>query len=64
MIRKDTDAHDAHGAPLLGSAHAVTVRTPDERLVWLASLIPEPNISPTVVAVNNPEGLEKIIRFN
>jgi hypothetical protein len=42
VIRKDTDAHDAHGAPLLGSAHAVTVRTPDERLVWLVSQNEQP----------------------
>jgi Transposase IS66 family len=31
VIRKDTDAH---GKPVAGSAHAVTVRTPDARLVY------------------------------
>jgi transposase len=31
VIHKDTDAH---GEPVPGSPHAVTVRTPDARLVW------------------------------
>jgi transposase len=35
VIRPDTDAH---GAPVPGSAHAVTVRTPDARLVWYAPI--------------------------
>ena len=35
VIHKDTDAH---GQPVPGSAHAVTVRTPDARLVWYAPM--------------------------
>lgn len=35
VIRKDTDAQ---GEPVAGSAHAVTVRTPDARLVWYAPI--------------------------
>lgn len=35
VIHKDTDEH---GEPLPGSAHAVTVRTPDARLVWYAPI--------------------------
>jgi transposase len=35
VIGKDTDAH---GEPVAGSAHAVTVRTPDARLVWYAPI--------------------------
>jgi hypothetical protein len=31
VVHKDTDAH---GEPVAGSPHAVTVRTPDARLVW------------------------------
>ncbi|MGH3899349.1 MAG: IS66 family transposase [Pseudonocardiaceae bacterium] len=35
VIYKDTDEH---GQPVAGSPHAVTVRTPDARLVWYAAL--------------------------
>jgi hypothetical protein len=35
VIHKDTDAH---GEPIPGSPHAVTVRTPDARLVWYAPI--------------------------
>lgn len=35
VIHKDTDAH---GEPVAGSPHAVTVRTPDARLVWYAPI--------------------------
>jgi transposase len=35
VIHKNTDAH---GEPVAGSAHAVTVRTPDARLVWYAPI--------------------------
>jgi transposase len=35
VIHKDTDAH---GEPVPGSPHAVTVRTPDARLVWYAPI--------------------------
>jgi transposase len=35
VIHKDTDAH---GQPVPGSPHAVTVRTPDARLVWYAPI--------------------------
>ncbi len=35
VISKNTDEH---GAPLPGSPHAVTVRTPDARLVWYAAM--------------------------
>jgi hypothetical protein len=35
VIHKDTDAHDE---PVPGSPHAVTVRTPDARLVWYAPI--------------------------
>lgn len=35
VIHKDTDAH---GEPVPGSPHAVTVRTPDARLVWYAAI--------------------------
>ena len=35
VIGKNTDAH---GEPVAGSAHAVTVRTPDARLVWYAPI--------------------------
>jgi hypothetical protein len=35
VIHKDTDEH---GQPLPGSPHAVTVRTPDARLVWYAPI--------------------------
>ncbi len=35
VIHKDTDAH---GTPVPGSPHAVTVRTPDARLVWYAPI--------------------------
>jgi transposase len=35
VIRKDTDNH---GEPVAGSPHAVTVRTPDARLVWYAPI--------------------------
>jgi transposase len=35
VIHKDTDAH---GEPVAGSAHAVTVRTPDARLVYYAPI--------------------------
>ncbi len=31
-------ATDAHGEPVAGSPHAVTVRTPDARLVWYAPI--------------------------
>jgi hypothetical protein len=35
VARKDTDEH---GVPVAGSAHVITVRTPQERLVWYRSL--------------------------
>jgi len=35
VIRRDTDEH---GQPVAGSPHAVTVRTPDARLVWYAPI--------------------------
>lgn len=35
VISKDTDDH---GEPVAGSPHAVTVRTPDARLVWYAPI--------------------------
>jgi Transposase IS66 family/Family of unknown function (DUF6444) len=35
VIHQDTDAH---GEPIPGSPHAVTVRTPDARLVWYAPI--------------------------
>ncbi|PZS28397.1 MAG: IS66 family transposase, partial [Pseudonocardiales bacterium] len=35
VISKNTDEH---GQPLPGSPHAVTVRTPDARLVWYAAM--------------------------
>jgi hypothetical protein len=35
VIHKNTDQH---GQPVAGSAHAVTVRTPDARLVWYAPI--------------------------
>jgi transposase len=35
VIHRDTDAH---GEPVPGSPHAVTVRTPDARLVWYAPI--------------------------
>jgi transposase len=35
VIGKDTDAH---GEPVVGSVHAVTVRTPDARLIWYAPI--------------------------
>ncbi|MCA1708352.1 MAG: IS66 family transposase [Actinobacteria bacterium] len=35
VVHKDTDAH---GEPVPGSPHAVTVRTPDARLVWYAPI--------------------------
>ncbi|MCA1694718.1 MAG: IS66 family transposase, partial [Actinobacteria bacterium] len=35
VIRRDTDEH---GQPVPGSPHAVTVRTPDPRLVWYAPI--------------------------
>ena len=35
VLHKDTDAH---GDPVPGSPHAVTVRTPDARLVWYAPI--------------------------
>jgi transposase len=35
VIRKDTDIY---GEPMAGSPHVVTVRTPDARLVWYASI--------------------------
>ncbi len=35
VIGKNTDEH---GEPVAGSAHAVTVRTPDARLVWYAPI--------------------------
>ncbi|MGH3978873.1 MAG: IS66 family transposase, partial [Pseudonocardiaceae bacterium] len=35
VIRRDTDAQ---GEPMPGSPHAVTVRTPDARLVWFAPI--------------------------
>lgn len=35
VIHKDTDEH---GQPVAGSAHAVTMRTPDARLVWYAPI--------------------------
>lgn len=35
VISKNTDEH---GAPVPGSPHAVTVRTPDARLVWYAAI--------------------------
>lgn len=35
VISKNTDEH---GRPVAGSAHAVTVRTPDARLVWYAAM--------------------------
>jgi hypothetical protein len=35
VLRADTDAH---GEPVSGSPHALTVRTPDARLVWYAPI--------------------------
>jgi hypothetical protein len=35
VVHKDTDEH---GEPVAGSPHAVTVRTPDARLVWYAPI--------------------------
>jgi Transposase IS66 family len=35
VVHPDTDEH---GEPVAGSAHAVTVRTPDARLVWYAPI--------------------------
>jgi transposase len=35
VVHRDTDAH---GEPVAGSPHAVTVRTPDARLVWYAPI--------------------------